>query len=384
MSKKDAAEKYFTSGLKKHEQGDFEGAIADYNKAIELNPKDVRAYYNRGVAKKTLKQYKEAIADYDKAIELNPEDAQAYYNRGNAKHHLKQYKEAIADYDKAIELNPKYAYVYSNRGFAYLELGKKEEAIKDFNKAIELDPKYADAYNNRGGAKHHLKQYKEAIADYDKAIELKPEDATGYYNRGLAYRELGQKEKADTDSRTWAKLIGESTKEIKETSEAVKSKIEDIGKQTEETQAFQKTLEDFKKKIGKDENKWGGISVGIVLITSLIFIGVFIIYIFFTKEAKSFFPAYFLFTFFSIVSFTVLRIYTSIKKHRLEAENRLAMAKMLAHIENTDNKLIDKEYYQKQFLPELAKVIITPLYPDKNQKTDSTNLAEMIKNLIKK
>ena len=80
----------------------------------------------------------------------------------------------------------------------------------------------------------------------------------------------------------------------------------------------------------------------------------------------------------------MLRIYTSIKKRRLEAENRLAMAKMLAHIENTDNKLIDKEYYQKQFLPELAKVIITPLYPDKNQKTDGTNLAEMIKNLLKK
>ena len=88
----------------------------------------------------------------------------------------------------------------------------------------------------------------------------------------------------------------ERTKEIKETSEAVKSKIEDIGKQTEETQAFQKTLEDFKKKIGEDEKKWGKISVGTVLTVSIIFIGVFIIYIFFTKEAKSFFPAYFLFT----------------------------------------------------------------------------------------
>ena len=56
-----------------------------------------------------LKQHKEAIADYDKAIELNPKDAQAYNNRGVAKKMLKQYKEAIADYDKAIELNPKYA-----------------------------------------------------------------------------------------------------------------------------------------------------------------------------------------------------------------------------------------------------------------------------------
>ena len=249
----------------------------------------------------------------------------------------------------------------------------------------------AYAYNNRGIAKHHLKQYKEAIADYDKAIELNPKEAQAYNNRRLAYLELGKKKEADADFSTWAKLIGERTKEIKEKSETVESKIEvveekteNIAKQTEETQAFQKTLEDFKKKIGKDENKWGGISVVIVLITSLVFIGVFIIYIFFSKEAKSFFLAYFIFPFFSIVSFTVLRIYTSIKKHRLEAENRLAMAKMLAHIENTDNKLIDKEYYQKQFLPELAKVIITPLYPDKNQKTDGTNLAEMIKNLLKK
>ena len=51
-------------------------AIADFDKAIELNPKDARAYYNRGVVKDELKQYKEAIADYDKAIELNPKDVQ--------------------------------------------------------------------------------------------------------------------------------------------------------------------------------------------------------------------------------------------------------------------------------------------------------------------
>ena len=86
-------------------------------------------------------------------------------------------------------------------------------------------------------------------------------------------------EKKKKQCRFCTKLIGKSTKEIKETSETVKSKIEaveektenlaNIAKQTEETQAFQKALEDFKKKIGKDENKWGKISVGTVLITSL-------------------------------------------------------------------------------------------------------------------
>ena len=69
MSKKEAAEKYFKLGEQKYNKKDYQGAIADLDKAIELNPKDVRAYYNRG--KKELKQYKEAIADLDKAIEIN-------------------------------------------------------------------------------------------------------------------------------------------------------------------------------------------------------------------------------------------------------------------------------------------------------------------------
>ena len=97
----------------------------------------------------------------------------------------------------------------------------------------------------------YLKQYKEAIADF--AIELNPKEAQAYNNRRLAYLELGKKKKADADFSTWAKLIGERTKEIKEKSETVKSKIEEveekaenIAKQTEETQAFQKTLEGLK------------------------------------------------------------------------------------------------------------------------------------------
>ena len=59
-----------------------------------------------------------AIADLDKALELDPKFALAYMNRGNAKIELKQYTEAIADYDKAIELEPNFAPAYTNRGNA--------------------------------------------------------------------------------------------------------------------------------------------------------------------------------------------------------------------------------------------------------------------------
>ncbi|TRU85433.1 MAG: tetratricopeptide repeat protein, partial [Microcystis novacekii Mn_MB_F_20050700_S1D] len=58
-----------------------QGAVADYNQAIKLNPDDANAYYNRGVAKYNLGDNQGAIADYNQAIKLKPDDAIAYYNR---------------------------------------------------------------------------------------------------------------------------------------------------------------------------------------------------------------------------------------------------------------------------------------------------------------
>ncbi|MGH6907325.1 MAG: tetratricopeptide repeat protein [Aestuariivirga sp.] len=64
------------------------------------------AYNNRGNAYSNKNEYDLAIADYDKAIALNPEYAEAYNNRGNAYYRKGKYDRAIADYDKAIALNP--------------------------------------------------------------------------------------------------------------------------------------------------------------------------------------------------------------------------------------------------------------------------------------
>ena len=67
------------------------------------------AYNNRGAAYYYLGQYQRAIEDYDKAIQLDPDYATAYYNRGGSYSDLAQYQRAIEGFDKAIQLDPDYA-----------------------------------------------------------------------------------------------------------------------------------------------------------------------------------------------------------------------------------------------------------------------------------
>jgi serine/threonine protein kinase len=94
----------------------YQEAIASYDKAIAIKPKDHEAWHNRGVALDRLKKYEEAITSYDKAIAIKPDYHEAWYNRGVALDKLKKYEEAIASYDKAIAIKPDYHEAWYNRG----------------------------------------------------------------------------------------------------------------------------------------------------------------------------------------------------------------------------------------------------------------------------
>ena len=75
---------YINRGSAYAKKGDFEAAIADHTKAIELDPNLHIAYSNRGVAYAEKGDLDNAIADYSKAIALDPNDAKAYRNRADA------------------------------------------------------------------------------------------------------------------------------------------------------------------------------------------------------------------------------------------------------------------------------------------------------------
>jgi tetratricopeptide (TPR) repeat protein len=195
----DYAEVYSNRGDAKIRKGDLDGAIADYNKAIELKPDLAVAYYNRGTAKRAKGDLDGAIADYNKGIELKPDLAVAYYIRGAAKEIKGDIDGAIADCNKAIQLKPDFAKAYFNRGLAKQAKGDLDGAIKDYNEAIQLKPDLAEAYGDRGAAKGAKGDLDGAIADCNKAIQLKPDFAEAYFNRGLAKKAKGDIDGANSD-----------------------------------------------------------------------------------------------------------------------------------------------------------------------------------------
>jgi len=96
------------------------------------------AYSNRCV---TLlfekKQYDRAIDDLSRAIDLTPRNAPAYTARGIALAFKNQFNQALEDISRSIELNPKIPITYNIRGLIYAQMGNPR-AIADFQKACDM------------------------------------------------------------------------------------------------------------------------------------------------------------------------------------------------------------------------------------------------------
>lgn len=110
-------------------------------------PPDASYYKNRGNANFVMGEYDAAVADYSKALEMNPTDSTTFFSRGMAYFNKKNFIPAIGDFDKVIELDPTESMAFYHRGVALENTGKFEKALEDLKKAVELDADNEPAKN---------------------------------------------------------------------------------------------------------------------------------------------------------------------------------------------------------------------------------------------
>ena len=193
------ADNIIEEALALYGRGEYNVALERLNRAAELYPDNQFVFVNRGnIYKDGFKDYEAAIADYNKTIELNDKFSWSYHNRALAYGRLKRWDDAIADYGRAIDIDPNYASAYNGRAWSYCQIGKFEAALVDANRAIKLKPNEANFFDTRAQAYAGLGRFEEAIADMNTALKLSPEGWL-FYNRGEIYKLMGDKEKANAD-----------------------------------------------------------------------------------------------------------------------------------------------------------------------------------------
>lgn len=168
------------------------------------------AAFEQGMIFYTEKQYEQAISEFSRAIEVNPIYIEALYRRGVSYLEMGDFEKGRTDIDQIFVLAPNSPFGFNGRGIINGYEGNFEAALEDFSQAILLNPEFAEAYHNRGITYGSQGNINDAIIDFTMAIELKPEDIVFYFSRALAYSSLGRNDEAIADFR---KVLRESKDE---------------------------------------------------------------------------------------------------------------------------------------------------------------------------
>lgn len=191
FSQKKAAELY-NIGNSHFKSGNFQEAILNYTQLIEIVDEKIvqkTGYINRGLSYDRIKEYDLAISDFTKAIELDSSDMASFIDRGLSLMHNGKLEKAKEDYNYVIVKNNNNkmmeSALYWLATINYSQ-GNFEGTIKNCDRYFIINPKDPELYFIRGTANDRLFNIEQSIIDYSNAIKLKPDYYQAIANRGTA------------------------------------------------------------------------------------------------------------------------------------------------------------------------------------------------------
>ena len=177
---------------------DFDGFARLHREGTLYEELGASDYFRRAERAHSEAQYEEAILNYDKAIELDPQDSEMYLWRALSKRALGKNNDAIDDLNKMVKIDSS-PHAFEMQGKILSNMQEHRKAIAAFDKVIELDPNYPSCYIQRAIAKCALRQYQEAINDLDQHLQIEPDDFYAYRFRGKVNEDLGNLDAAKRD-----------------------------------------------------------------------------------------------------------------------------------------------------------------------------------------
>jgi len=154
-----------------HQQSQDEPALQWVQKAIEANPKNLRAWYQKGWI--SVKADPDgAMLAFEKALEIQPGFAMAHRDLGMILLQKGRYQEAATHLEQAAELGLAHAKLYNFLGIAYSRIGRYQDAVKVYTRALSEEPDFAEAHLNLSYAYQKLNRPQSARLQYETACKL--------------------------------------------------------------------------------------------------------------------------------------------------------------------------------------------------------------------
>jgi len=124
--------------------------IQQLESIAKSNPKSANAWIALGNAQMDAQRFAEAIISYQRALDLDPKNVDVRVDMGTCYRGVGQPERAIEEYKKGMKYNPRHAMAYLNSGIVYAnDLKKNAEALKSFEKYLELAPNAPNAADIR-------------------------------------------------------------------------------------------------------------------------------------------------------------------------------------------------------------------------------------------
>lgn len=236
LTQSNNAETYFLRGEVHEKMNYLELAVADFERAILLNPFCAKYYYHKGRTCASIGRYQDAVMafthalghddgrlplddlyqkralvymmssesdkafhDFEKCLQEGGDSSICHYYLGCISFENERNEDAIRHFDEAIQASPDAPAAYYSRAQVYQKMDRHDLAISDLTFVLSLDPKDANTYFLRGNSFFDINRHIEAIEDFSRALEFEPGKFDAYCCRAAAYYEMEQVENAFAD-----------------------------------------------------------------------------------------------------------------------------------------------------------------------------------------
>lgn len=181
-----------------------ENAIAKMN---SLDPNSALAHEMSGEIMESMKNYDGALVEYKKAVDLAPQRAGTQYSLGNAYWHIGQWDKATEHFRAELENDPNNCMAQWKLGNIVLEQNlAPEDALTDTDRALKICPNLVQARVDRARALLKLERSQDALPDLQMAVKTNPEEPTIHFLLAQAYRSLGRVPESKAEMQIFSKL----------------------------------------------------------------------------------------------------------------------------------------------------------------------------------